>query len=203
MDLDYSREPTDDEVKEIEGLITNVDTLAKNVRPLNDITGHVPVDEGTKLLDTELRPLSSVKPVTFTKKLDEIPVIWFSMAPAYQLCKIPFSISQEFINSDLGIGARILTYKLQYPIFSGLSDDIDVVEAIDPVHWPALHKFLSQCGFQQGETTYTLECTTMKAFDKAHNSRFMLKVITPSSQTETCNPVTVAGGLIAMQFHKK
>jgi len=193
--VEYSKTPTPEQEQRINNLINNIDDLASSVAPISDYTGHMPVEPGSKIITPELVPISSQEVKPLKHKLSEVPVCWFSLAPVYQLCKIPFSIPKEFMNSDLAVDdPRILTYSLSFDMFEGLPQDSNTVEAIAPEHWGRFYEFIMQCGFQRPDgAVYTIEAKALKVYDEHNNDFFTLNVFTPSTSLEKCVPFVSNG----------
>ena len=185
--------PSDEELRrEAEQLITpeSIASLQARVEPMK-IVGQSPIPEGATTVEAERRPIE--KPKKFLEyRLSELPFRWFSLAPVYEHCRVGFSLTEEFINSERGAGATVWTYALPFQFMMGVDNWENVIEAVEPKYFDALLAFVSELGFYRGDpetaNVVSVHAHALKVTDRSHNEEFELTVFAPRDSEQWVVP---------------
>ena len=183
-----------------------MEQIRKQVEPMKITKGQLPVPEGTTEVSSERRPLK--KSAGLMKfELATVPVKWFSLAAVYHICRIDFSLMEEFVNSPLGKDAEIYTYAIPFKVMPDIPNWENVIEGIEPSHWDNLVQFTAQLGFYRGEVKpeniVTLHGVTLTIPDRQYNSKFELNVFAPNGPKFALMPFVDESGCVRFSAEQK
>lgn len=176
-----------------------LEEILENSRPV-EMHGAAPVEEGTIITTYDPEPIDT-RSQQLTHQLDQVPLRWFTLAPVYAVLRVPFSIPAEFVKSELGAGATILTFELPFPVVRDIPGWENKIEGIDPDKWDNFTYFLGELGFQRRDTIWVLNAYDMVMQDQQHPSAsFNITVFTPESSESGVAAYSAGGG--PAEFYK-
>lgn len=192
--MEKPRQATEKELREIyEPMVSpeGLKRITERFEPISN-THYETAPEGNKILIPEKRPIEKPKK-SLDMRLADVPGVMFTLGPAYASCGIPFSLVQEFVNSDLGRGCEVFTYYTEFSFMPDIKGWENVVEVIEPEGWVKLRQFINECGFYHKDAIgdmYTLVCTELAVRDRKYGGFFDLQVVTVRDTDKLVMPTT-------------
>jgi len=176
--------PSDEERRHLESLLTpeSIAKLQEQMAPLEATPGSTPiVKEGIHESAVDLVPVTRGRDANHNiSKLHGRHM--FTLGPVYFMLNINHSIVELFRQTPEGAGVEYNCYDSGVILLPDIKGWETTVESVPAKWWPALTKFLGECGFfkkESPENPWSLHGTNVLVTD-ATGSMYTLTVFTPA-----------------------
>lgn len=171
-------------------------SLRRKERPVSeDYIPSLPYADGSSTTDT-VEPTEERKIVQATSVSDYLKdQVLFTLAPIYYMVVVPFDISMQFKQSELGKDATILKLSTTETITGDIPGWEHVVESVDSQHWDRLVQFMSELMFQKSDAYWSV-CGEFVELPAKAGGKIKIAVFTPRTQTKKVVPWVDIKGVI-------